>query len=60
VNDLPGRYPDKVGTLTQPLPKGEERTAPGTVIYAGAGPVIGGRIGFKGFADGSFTAGSSC
>jgi len=26
----PGRYPDKVGTLTQPLTKGEEQTAPGT------------------------------
>ena len=30
--------------------------------YAGAGvpPVIGGRIGLSGFADGSFAAGSSC
>ena len=33
-----------------------------TISYAGAGvpPVIGGKIGLSGFADGSFAAGSSC
>src|SRR5207253_10734518 len=25
ISWLPGRYPDKVGTLTQPLPEGEEK-----------------------------------
>jgi len=30
----PGRYPDKVATLSQPLPKGEEKTAPGSNLGA--------------------------